>query len=336
MIPLRGEAPSAVCAKCHPAQYAGQSASAHANALYPAAAHPRLAALPRNRVLRRPPGFEFRFLFAPEFQIQVSGGQDVMNLPVHWAFGSGHQAITFVSRVSKDWYVEHYPTFYTAVGDFGATPGQAAVEAAALRDAAGVLYKTDDPAAGIAGCFECHSTGPVQFDAEGVAQLTEAGVRCQACHTTADAHARDARKPAGNPRQLSAQAMNEFCGRCHRPPASSTQKIDWNYSWNVRHQPLYLNESRCFQKSGGALTCLGCHDPHQAAAPAKPLSAYGAVCLDCHRAGSSHPPAKSCVAAGTARCVDCHMPQVTPQPPLRFTNHWIGVYPGAGKLKPRR
>ena len=31
--------------------------------------------------------------------------------------------------------------------------------------------------------------------------------------------------------------------------------------WNIRHQPVYLVRSACFQKSG-ALTCVRCHDPH--------------------------------------------------------------------------
>jgi hypothetical protein len=30
------------------------------------------------------------------------------------------------------------------------------------------------------------------------------------------------------------------------------------------------------------------------------------------------------------------MPLVSPQPALRFTNHWIGVYRAGAKLKPIR
>jgi hypothetical protein len=126
---------------------------------------------------------------------------------------------------------------------------------------------------------------------------------------------------------MSAPDLNEFCGRCHRPPAASGVAIDWNYAWNVRHQPIYLSESACFRKSQGALSCLTCHQPHE------PLERdpqrYNRVCASCHRAAHA-------ASASKSNCVDCHMPRVSPQPPLRFTNHWIGVYPEGAKLKPRK
>jgi formate-dependent nitrite reductase cytochrome c552 subunit len=49
------------------------------------------------------------------------------------------------------------------------------------------------------------------------------------------------------------------------------------------------------------------------------------VCGSCH--AGVHSRTRS-------NCVDCHMPLVSPQPPLRFTNHWIGIYKNGAKLKP--
>ena len=120
--------------------------------------------------------------------------------------------------------------------------------------------------------------------------------------------------------------MNELCGSCHRRPPAATENTDWNDPWSTRHQPVYLSQSDCFRKSRGALFCLTCHAPHA------PLSRVGADydkrCQGCHVA----PKHRSVVA--TRACVTCHMPVVEPQPNLRFTNHWIGVY-GAGKpLRP--
>jgi formate-dependent nitrite reductase cytochrome c552 subunit len=43
-----------------------------------------------------------------------------------------------------------------------------------------------------------------------------------------------------------------------------------------------------------------------------------------------------CLTQTVANCIDCHMPKVSPQIPLRFTNHWIGVYGPGAKLKPIR
>ena len=318
---------SAACAACHPKQYQAQQASAHAKALSRAADHPVRADFPADRLFARAPSYRFRFSRGPAgFAIRLTDGTEVMDLPVEWAFGAGGQAVTFVTRASKDWYVEHFASYYRATRAWGATPGQDAIKPRSIAEAAGVMYKIADPKAGIAACFECHSTGPVTFGAEGEARLTEIGVKCEACHGPSAAHvAEPARVRPRNPKTLTAAALNEFCGKCHRPPAQSGEAIDWNYAWNVRHQPAYLAESRCFLKSGGKLTCLTCHDPHEAAGSRK-ASDYNARCRSCHAVAASKP----------ANCVDCHMPLVSPQSPLRFSNHWIGVYANGAKLKPRR
>lgn len=72
-----------VCGKCHPAQFAAQSASAHARALAPS----------------KPPQ------------------------PGLWAFGAGVQAITFVGRSSPETYVELDDTWYRRLNGIGITPG---------------------------------------------------------------------------------------------------------------------------------------------------------------------------------------------------------------------
>src|SRR5438128_4038146 len=72
-----------VCAKCHPSQFAAQSSSAHANALAPS----------------KPPQHGL------------------------WAFGAGVQAITFVSRVDPESYIEQDETWYRKINGIGRTPG---------------------------------------------------------------------------------------------------------------------------------------------------------------------------------------------------------------------
>jgi hypothetical protein len=265
----------------------------------------------------------FRFTIGGEM---VRGWHDesTIELPIEWVFGAGTQAVTFVSRVNADWYLEHAFSYYMPLGGFALTPGQDAIRPKDLREASGLLYKRDDPQHGIAGCFQCHATGPVTFDREGTALIAEPGVRCEACHGPGAHHVAGKAKPL-NPGRMTAAGLNEFCGRCHRPPASEGVRIDWNYAWNVRHQPVYLSESSCFRKGSGRLSCLTCHDPHL------PLntnaSFYSNKCGTCH---ASKP------AACSSNCVDCHMPRVSPQTGLRFTNHWIGVYAEGSRLKPLR
>jgi len=86
-----------------------------------------------------------------------------------------------------------------------------------------------------------------------------------------------------------------------------------------------LRQSQCFLKSNGAMTCLTCHDPHEPAGTTH-VADYNRRCLSCHPKSAAKP----------ANCVDCHMPRVSPQSPLRFSNHWIGIYRGGSKLKPAR
>jgi hypothetical protein len=284
----------------------------------------------------RKPGYRYEFFLASgELRARIRDQADVMELPMEWAFGSGTQAITFVSRVNEGLYLEHYSTWYTALKSWGATPGQAVLQPTSIAESAGVLYPKLDPATGISGCFECHSTGPVSFTAAGEVRLAEAGVHCEACHGGGAAHVeKPSKHNIRNPVRFSATQLNDFCGRCHRPPASDGVQIDWSYAWNVRHQPVYLSQSACFRKSRGALSCLTCHDPH-APDGRKPAADYNARCVQCHTK-AAHAPKAACLERTPANCIDCHMPLVSPQSPLRFTNHWIGIYADGGKLKPVR
>lgn len=343
LIPAMRAAPASgkyagtlVCEGCHAGQAKTQRLSAHAAALFRTQDHPLADSFTAGKELSRPPAWRFTFFdIAGALQARIFDGKDVMELPMEWAFGAGRQAVTFVTRVNKDLYVEHYATWYTALQGWGATPGQAAIRPANMAQAAGILYPISDPVTGVAGCFECHSTGPVSFDREGNVSLGESGVHCEACHGPGAAHAAKPRTvKITNPGSLSAGQLNQFCGRCHRLPAAPGAVTDWSYAWNIRHQPVYLNASACFEKSNGKLSCLTCHDPHESAAK-KAAAFYNNVCTNCH--GTSAPSPKAvCREKEPANCIDCHMPLVSPQAPLRFTNHRIGVYGDNAKLQPVR
>jgi hypothetical protein len=310
---------SVSCRSCHPRQSSAHQASSHAGSLRLASEHPLAESFRRSPILKRG-RFQFQF---HDFELRAVDEANSMRLPVEWAFGAGSQAVTFVSRVDAGWYVELAYSFYPALRGFALTPGQTEREPGVIEEAVGLIYKTEDPESGIRGCFECHSTGSVAVFENGALQPLEAGVQCEACHGAGSAHlAAPERVRLANPGRQTAAGLNQHCGRCHRPPASDPSTIDWSYAWNVRHQPVYLSQSACFLKSNSRLSCLTCHDAH-GRLETRPAS-YNAKCVSCHK------PAAAC----KTNCVDCHMPRVAPQPPLRFTNHWIGVYSPGAALRP--
>lgn len=321
------------CGACHAEQFASQGRSAHATALRPATRHPLteqfvVAAAARDGRW----AYDFERRADGSLEVVLRKGDDVYERVVDWAFGSGYQAVTFVSQVDDDAYLEHHLSYYSRLDRLGLTPGHQPLPTETPEQAFGLRYPTFSPRSEILRCFSCHSTGPLELTEDLAVQPTELGVRCESCHGPGSEHiARiEAGEPAAaraaidNPGRLDAAALMVYCGNCHRPPASDGEAIDWRDPWNVRHQPIYLRESACFQKSPSGLRCMDCHDPHEPIRRDDPAY-YDARCKSCH--ADSHEPE----AAGG--CAGCHLPGVEPQTELTFHNHWIGIY-GDDLLRP--
>lgn len=238
-----------------------------------------------------------------------------------WAFGAGAKATTWVTQTSDDAIAEHGLTYYTATKKLALTPGHA--------KSADLVLRTFDPVATALLCFRCHSTGPIALGQNFQVQPRELGVNCEACHGPGRAHAESGGKAAIlNPKRLNAGQINALCGACHRQSSDLDDDRDWSNPWNVRHEPAYLHRAACFRNSNDALSCVTCHQPHQASTSS---SSYDSRCVSCHR----NPTHTTSIGSGS--CVSCHMPQVAASPNLTFTNHWIGIYNQTGtRLIPAR
>jgi hypothetical protein len=332
-----------VCGSCHQAHFAGQSASGHALALRRATEHPLVDKFTPSAALQRAPNYHFRFVRTPQgIQVQTDDSMYLTKLPVDWAFGAGTHAVTFVGKASDELYIEHSFTYYADSQSFDITPQHESLPAKTLHEAMGQAFKIERPGRTIQDCFQCHSTGPVSVSANHEIQITEAGVRCEVCHGAGNAHVQavrrgdlpQAKKLIRNPKALSALELNRSCGTCHRFPDGDLRTVVWNDPWNVRHQPPYFEHSQCFQKSSGAFSCLTCHNLHEKLRR-NDAAYYRRICLSCHGRNAAAPKA-ICNSRQPADCAGCHMPVVATNTHLKFTNHWIGVYPNGDALKPRQ
>ena len=327
------------CGTCHPVQLASQATSGHANSLSAASAHRLAAAFAPDGQLERPPGLQYVYRSDEQgLSVEVSDRSQHLGLQLEWAFGAGAQAVTFVGQADEDRYLEHHFSYYALTNSFAPTPGHRDQPAETLEDALGVYYETFGADSTIMRCFQCHSTGPLALGEDFALSPHELGVRCEACHGAGRQHVRavkagnaaGVRESIGNPRRFTGDDLLRFCGACHRPPASNPEDLDWSDPWNIRHQPVYLSRSACYRSSGRTLLCTSCHEPH--APLTRGLAKYDGTCVQCH--GDSAPPSESCRPSPAKPCASCHMPVVTPQPGLQFTNHWIGIYDDRSPLRP--
>jgi tetratricopeptide (TPR) repeat protein len=151
------------------------------------------------------------------------------------------------------------------------------------------------------------------------------GVSCERCHGPGAGHADGG--PIVNPAKLAPTRRDEVCMQCHlegkvaieRPGRHAYEfRPGDELSDYVRYfvltdsqagnlgavsQVEALAQSQCKKKSGDAMSCTSCHNPHQSPGPADRVAYYRGKCVACHGAAfaATH-------HTGQPDCLTCHMP----------------------------
>ncbi len=180
------------------------------------------------------------------------------------------------------------------------------------------------------GCMHCHFSGmkppaPGTENRYPLPPFQAAGVTCETCHGPGAAHVEGG--AIVNPATLDPSRRDAICMQCHlegkaaiekagrhvyefRPGERLSDYIDYFVFADAQARGLgavsqfeALAQSACKKKSGDAMTCTSCHDPHSEPTAAERATYYRQKCLACHGgtfAATHH--------ANQPDCTSCHMP----------------------------
>jgi tetratricopeptide (TPR) repeat protein len=302
------------------------------------------------------------------WQTDAAGAEiNVFETPVDWILGSGDHARTYLYQTPADEIFQLPLAWYSQTRSWGMAPGfdradHDGVLRRVRRECIFCHTAYPDVPAG-ADAYGAPQVFP--------AQLPE-GIGCQRCHGPGAEHVwlamggvgvrEEIRASIFNPGRLPPGRRDEVCMSCHlqpsvalpglrrfgrgdfsfrpgEPPADYLVQVDVDEAgrvpadrFEINHHPYRLRQSLCFTASGGALSCLTCHDPH-ARVPAEEREArFRAACLTCHRQDSCSRP--HAAESGPGDCVSCHMPKRRTQDVVHvvMTDHLIRRRPGGPEL----
>jgi tetratricopeptide (TPR) repeat protein len=179
-------------------------------------------------------------------------------------------------------------------------------------------------------CLQCHVSGmrpPVKGTENRYREPIFAynGVACERCHGPGSAHVNGG--SIINPAKLSPARRDSICMECHLEGNVAIERTGRHaYDFRpgellsdyVRHYLLAsapqkslgavtqveaLSQSGCKRKSGEAMSCTSCHNPHASPSAEERVFYYRGKCLACHGEafGAKH-------HSEQADCTRCHMP----------------------------
>lgn len=342
---------SEACVECHQQAARDHAASRHATTLHPGsdpAFRRAFQSGPGARVKDPDYGFEYVAVERNgERLIRVHDLAGWHEAAVLWAFGSGKHGHTFLcgsprpgpeprtpaeQRAAEELpsptaeeaalFLEARISYYSRSGKWDITPGQ--TSGPVSLSPLGRTQSLEEAQK----CFLCHSSAVVSDGRQIDTRASRFQVGCESCHGPGRAHVDAARRGAPpetlKSPKLTPETSIALCGRCHRTVGEGQRPPGVEQAARVvRFQGVGLTQSRCFQESGGRLTCLTCHEPHKNAETNH--EGYVRACRGCHTGTPAGSP--TCPVSPQSGCVSCHMTPETSGFPqgMRFFDHWIRI-----------
>jgi hypothetical protein len=345
---------SRACAKCHPSIYESFSRTDMARSMseitpallerIPAPASIFDPKLNRHFEVYARDGHLYQSEYATS-----ADGKDVFRetRKVEWIIGSGANGNGAIVK-QDDSLFEAPLSFYRKPQQWGLSPGYEFGD-----------YGFDRPI--LPACIACHSGQPRPIpDGNGRFKdppFAELAIGCENCHGPGEAHITSEQMGSGlgsitNPGKLSPWLADNICMSCHqagdarvlqagktyrdfRPGAELDDTLSiFMVPFDRQSAPkddllehyLSMCLSKCYQRSGGRLSCISCHDPHVQPSQQEAPEYFRKKCLACHTE-------KSCAVPLALRlhktppddCAGCHMPKrdVTVISHSVLTNHRI-------------
>lgn len=306
------------CVTCHNPIYQTYSKTAHAHASGPAlenfvAGEFRHSTSHSDYKVYSQSG-KVWMSFQKEGDSLVQGRRELL-----YYIGQGRRGTTFLFSVDG-FYFESPINLYTSRHIWDMAPGYGNAREVPLNLPA------------LPSCMDCHVSG-MRPPLDGTENRYSAplflfaGVTCERCHGPGQGHAKDGHGDIVNPAKLSAERRDQVCMQCHLEGNAAIERpgkhlYEYESGDNlfdyVRYYVLrstgapglraasqfeQLAVSKCKRKSGEAMSCTSCHDPHRTVAGEERVAYYRSKCLACHAAafGEKH-------HSDEPDCTRCHMP----------------------------
>jgi Flp pilus assembly protein TadD len=303
------------CAKCHASIYESYERTAMAHASGPASESPMT-----GDFLHKKSGVQYR-IYGADGKLWLSferpgdpslhGKRELL-----YYIGQGRRGRTYLFSV--DGFVFESPVnWYADKHMWDMAPAYGNVREAPMNLPA------------LTSCLDCHVSGirPPIAGTENrytMPVFAYSGVACERCHGPGAAHMNGG--AIVNPSKLAADRRDAICMQCHlegnaaierpgkhlyefRPGDDLSDYIRYyvraqenGSGLRAASQFEALAQSACKKKSGAAMSCISCHDPHRSVPAVERVSFYRAKCLACHTGLNPKHRAEQ------PDCTSCHMP----------------------------